>query len=125
MRLGSVPATLRNSLGYAGGILVGHMPQVSSDHRCFILHSQIKDHQIIAPKSEKHSPHFKNFKRTVYHGCFAQIIAGIRTASLIGEAMRCGDGVNRVIRPGVYILSADYEEQFVHVHLLHMCILIK
>lgn len=70
--------------------------------------------KVDAPQNEKKRRAFIDFKRRVYHTAWSLMLAGMRRIlSLGGLALKCGDGIVRVLVPGVYILSHDFEEQYV------------
>jgi hypothetical protein len=71
----------------------------------------LRFNQIDAPEEEKTRPDFINFRRRVYHQTMREIYRSIQSAGIDGLAVSCGDGINRVLYPGIYILSLDFEEQ--------------
>ena len=108
-RLGIVPASVRNSIKVGSGTLLGYIPKVKYFKNSVALtHGLIKIH---TPSQERKNKEFIDFKREVYHAIFSAIFLELRATSNIGEAIICGDGVERVIYPGVYMLSSDFEEQ--------------
>ncbi|KAF8268768.1 hypothetical protein EI94DRAFT_1576741, partial [Lactarius quietus] len=94
-RCANLPASIRNGNGVGGRCVVGWLPIVKED-----------------PK-EWNKPEFVNFKRTVWHESFLQVIQSIAGHSKTGCWLECGDSVRRWIFPIVTMLSADYEEQCV------------
>ncbi|KAF8256486.1 hypothetical protein EI94DRAFT_1645643, partial [Lactarius quietus] len=94
-RCANLPASIRNGNGVGGGCVVRWLPIVKED-----------------PK-ERNKPEFVNFKRTVWHESFLQVIQSIAGHSKMGCWLECGDSVRRWIFPIVTMLSADYEEQCV------------
>ena len=64
-----------------------------------------------APREEKKRQEYMNFSRTVYHRVWWEVLKSLEVAQQFGMAVECGDGVTRVVFPGLYILSMDYEEQ--------------
>ncbi|TEB21519.1 hypothetical protein FA13DRAFT_1580538, partial [Coprinellus micaceus] len=92
VRCTNLPASLRNGKGLAGGWMVGWLPILPEE-------------QDKAKKTE-----FINFKRIVWHKCFAKLMESIKVYSEMGCWHKCGDGVWRQLFPIVLILSADYEE---------------
>jgi hypothetical protein len=61
-------------------------------------------------RNTKESLEFAHFKRVVYHKVVSRVFSSLRQRSHSGEAMECGDGVNRVLHPGILIESQDGEE---------------
>jgi len=53
---------------------------------------------------------FGLFKREVYHKVLKKIFNSLEIRSQQGEAVKCGDGVHRVLFPGIPIQSVDGEE---------------
>ncbi|KAF8268010.1 hypothetical protein EI94DRAFT_1801019 [Lactarius quietus] len=89
----NLPVSIQNGNGVGGGRVVGWLPIVKED-----------------PK-EWNKPEYVNFKRTVWHESFLQVIQSIVGHSKTGCWLECGDSVRRWIFPIVTMLSADYEEQ--------------
>ena len=54
-----------------------------------------------------------DFKRVVWHESFRKLLDTIREPSTTGFWVKCGDNITRQLFPMVFILSADYEEQYV------------
>lgn len=50
----------------------------------------------------------------MWHECFIFLLASLHEAATVGEKIKCGDGVTRWLWVIILILSADYEEQYVH-----------
>ncbi|KDR73369.1 hypothetical protein GALMADRAFT_72471, partial [Galerina marginata CBS 339.88] len=61
-------------------------------------------------RDSKESLEYAHFKRTVYQKVASKVFSSLRRRSHSGEAMQCGDGVNRVLHPGILINSLDGEE---------------
>lgn len=55
-----------------------------------------------------------NFKRVIWHKSFDKILERFRQLDEFGQMFDCGDGVRRWLFPVILLLSADYEEQYVH-----------
>ncbi|KAF7302767.1 hypothetical protein HMN09_00911800 [Mycena chlorophos] len=91
-RLANVVESLRNTVEWGGGEIVGWLPVVAED--------------------AKHSgkPEFVNFKNAVWHESFYKLLESIVAPSKVGERVRCGDGTFRHLHPIILILAADYEE---------------
>ncbi|KAJ7765040.1 hypothetical protein DFH07DRAFT_770300 [Mycena maculata] len=53
---------------------------------------------------------YNQLKRLIYHGVCHLVMASLEQRSHKGEALRFGDGVKRVVYPGVLIESMDFEE---------------
>ena len=68
--------------------------------------------QIHTPKDEKKNPEFKTFKREVRHRAWELIVECLAIISTCGEAMTCGDLIQRIIIFSLYILFMDFEEQY-------------
>ena len=60
-----------------------------------------------------------NFKRVVWHDSFYELLDSIRIHSKSGYYIRCADGIVRHLYPAILILSADYEEQYGSLYILH------
>jgi len=58
-----------------------------------------------------------NLKSVVWHESFWDILRSIQIHAKTGFKVLCGDKVERWVFPFVVILSADYEEQYVLVHV--------
>jgi len=54
----------------------------------------------------------------VWHKAFQVIFESIQSASNNGIAIKCGDEAVWVLYPGLYCLSMDFEEQYVHIYCL-------
>lgn len=110
VRLAGIPGDLRNTYQHGGITLIGNLPIVSflshSVDMCLELFEQID-----APEEEKTRTEFKDFKRRVHHKAMKAILESMQIYSLDGIATKCGDGVTRVLYPGVYCMSMDFEEQ--------------
>lgn len=50
------------------------------------------------------------FKREIYQKTLGVIFREMKRVAQVGEVMRCGDGVTRIIFPGIPIHSMDLEE---------------
>lgn len=61
-------------------------------------------------RNTKESLEFAQFKRVVYQKVASRVFSSLRRRSHSGEAMQCGDGVNRILHPGILIESMDGEE---------------
>ncbi|KAJ7211148.1 hypothetical protein GGX14DRAFT_565019 [Mycena pura] len=53
---------------------------------------------------------YDTLKRKIYHAVCEVVLASLERRSRNGEALRFGDGVTRVARPGILIESMDLEE---------------
>jgi hypothetical protein len=53
---------------------------------------------------------FAHFKREVYQKILKKVFRSLKRPSQNGEAHRCGDGLTRVLYPGILIESQDAEE---------------
>ncbi|KAK1215605.1 hypothetical protein PQX77_021784 [Marasmius sp. AFHP31] len=91
--IGNLPADIRNAGGIGGGKVVGWQPVVEEE----------------AEHTKKKA--FVDFKFTVWHEAFLKILESIIVMSQVGESIKCGDGVTRLIYVILLALSADYEEQ--------------
>jgi hypothetical protein len=47
----------------------------------------------------------------VWHGAVFHIIKSISGPSIIGQMVKCGDEITRLLYPIILILAADFEEQ--------------
>ncbi|KAJ6473947.1 hypothetical protein DFH09DRAFT_1293679 [Mycena vulgaris] len=91
-RLANLPTTIRNSIQFGGGQLVGHQPVVKDDPQ------------------ENSKPAFSNFKNIVWHTAFYKLLESLAHASRVGDWTSCGDAILRWLWPRILILAADYEE---------------
>jgi hypothetical protein len=57
---------------------------------------------------------FVDFKRVVWHACIAEILESLHLYAESGYEFLCADGITRWLFPIILILSADFEEQYVH-----------
>ena len=62
-------------------------------------------------------PGFVDFKQIVWHESFWLIIQSIAKYTTTGYGMTCGDGKWRILMPLIFLLSADYEEQYVYIDI--------
>jgi hypothetical protein len=60
---------------------------------------------------EKNSDEFIAYRRKVYHQAIEKVFESSEIPSHVGRWTGCGDGVDRVLYPGIRIMSLDYEEQ--------------
>ncbi|KAJ6552670.1 hypothetical protein DFH09DRAFT_1496806 [Mycena vulgaris] len=90
--LANLPTTIRNSIQFGGGQLVGHQPVVKDDPQ------------------ENSKPAFSNFKNIVWHFAFYKLLESLAHASKVGDWTSCGDTILRGLWPRILILAADYEE---------------
>jgi hypothetical protein len=65
---------------------------------------------VVGPEEEKDCSEFILYKRQVHHRALDLVLESIKIPSKIGSQMNCCDGVKRLLFPGVYILSLDFEE---------------
>jgi len=56
---------------------------------------------------------FADFKCAVWHESFKILLGTIAAYAITGHLVKCGDGMWRRIYPFVFVLAADYEEQYV------------
>ncbi|EGO31125.1 hypothetical protein SERLADRAFT_432782 [Serpula lacrymans var. lacrymans S7.9] len=92
-----LPRGVRNASGNGGGVLVGYMP-IPLDP---------------ADPSDRNTADtikWQCFKREVYHKVAEVIFHSLRWPARFGEAMACGDKIDRVIHPGIPVKSVDGEE---------------
>ncbi|KAG2148877.1 hypothetical protein DEU56DRAFT_729847 [Suillus clintonianus] len=99
LRPAFLPRAIRNGSGNGGGILVGYMPV-------------IRDPSDPSDRNSAGKIAFACFKREVYHKVLAVVFGSLRSRGRCGEAMKCGDQVQRVIYPGIPIASVDSEESW-------------
>jgi hypothetical protein len=62
-------------------------------------------------EDEKGKTEFVDFKRAVWHESFRKLLESIKDYSFVGCGVDCGDKIERLLFPFVYILASDYEEQ--------------
>jgi len=94
-QINNLPSAVRNGTGLGATQVVGWLPIVAED------------------ESDK-GKSFTNFKRAVWHASFKVLLDGIELESYTGVLIKCGDGILRKLYPFVYVLAADYEEQYVN-----------
>ncbi|KAJ7663215.1 hypothetical protein DFH06DRAFT_1395296 [Mycena polygramma] len=97
LRLLSLDGNIRNASGNGGGVLIAYMvipidPSDSSDRNA----AQTID--------------WARFKREIMHKVFKIIFATLLKPAKHGEALTCGDDIERVCYPGIPITSIDGEE---------------
>jgi Plavaka transposase len=56
---------------------------------------------------------FIDFKQVVWHKSFLHILKSIQRLSRTGYYYKCFNKIIRLLFPSIFILSADYEEQYV------------
>ncbi|KAJ7078038.1 hypothetical protein B0H15DRAFT_789221 [Mycena belliarum] len=91
-RVANVPISIRNSVRFGGGQVVGHQPIVKDDPQ------------------ENGKAAFTNFKNIVWHNAFYKLLESLVLPSKVGDWTICGDGITRWLWPLILILAADYEE---------------
>ncbi|KAK0504193.1 hypothetical protein EDD18DRAFT_1345071 [Armillaria luteobubalina] len=97
VRLGNLPAHIRNGQGVGGGRVIGWLP-------------------IVPEESQHHDKsYYADFKRAVWHKAFEVILSSIKNRSKIGAWVQSSnpDVAPWYLFPTIMILSADYEEQCV------------
>ncbi|KAJ6474374.1 hypothetical protein C8R45DRAFT_1063502 [Mycena sanguinolenta] len=93
-----LPSQIRNCSGNGGSELVGHMIQV-------------KDHRDPDSRTSEAKVRFAKFKRDIYHRVLRIIfVQSLAKRSHDGECLTCGDGVRRVLYPGIPVASLDGKE---------------
>ncbi|KAI0684537.1 hypothetical protein BC835DRAFT_1292984 [Cytidiella melzeri] len=92
-RVGNLPMWIRNGKSWGGGRIVGFLP--------------IPEGMV----GEQGKPGFVDWKNAVYHEAFRVFLEDVARISKLGEVVRCGDGIPRILFPYIHVLSADYEEQ--------------
>ena len=115
-RCANLPVELRNGEGIGGGRLVGWLPIVRSKvyTRLILLKIWLKVKEDAGETGKKG---YVNLKRVVWHESFWEILRSIQIYAKTGFKVICGDKVECWVFPFVVILSADYEEQYVLVHV--------
>ena len=113
-----LPRQIRNASGNGGGVLIGYMPVVS--YKCLFKDAngilsdlewvQIEDPSDPSSRSTAETEEFAHFKREVYQKVLKKVFRSLKLRSQNGEAHCCGDGINRVLYPGILIESQDAEE---------------
>jgi hypothetical protein len=71
---------------------------------------QIEDPSDPSSRSAAEKEEFAHFKREVYQKVLKKVFQTLKQPSQNGEAHCCGDGVSRVLYPGILIESQDAEE---------------
>lgn len=114
MRAAWLPSNIRNASGNGGGVLIGYMPIVSMHLTSILLgltySAQVIDQADPSDRNTKETLEWAHFKREVYHKVGETIFNSLVHRSHIGDTLRCGDNVVRVLHPGVLIESLDHEE---------------
>ena len=64
-------------------------------------------------EEEKGKKDYVDFKRVIWHESFRKLFETIHEHSISGFWVKCGDGITCQLFPMIFILSADYEEQYV------------
>ena len=72
--------------------------------------TQIDDPSDPSSRSAAETEEFSHFKREVYQKVLKKVFRSLKHRSQNGEAHCCGDGINRVLYPGILIESQDAEE---------------
>ncbi|KAF7967343.1 hypothetical protein HWV62_34677 [Athelia sp. TMB] len=97
LRAAWLPSKIRNASGNGGGVLVGYMPIVY-------------DPADPEDRGESDTLEWGRFKREVYQAVLAVIFGSLVHRSHHGDVVRCGDGIIRILHPGILIESMDGEE---------------
>jgi len=92
-QLNNLPQDIRNGKGLGSTQVVGWLPIVSEEE---------------SDKSD-----VVDFKRAVWHKSFELLLESISLFSVTGYLVKCGDGEWRRLFPFIFVLAADYEEQYV------------
>jgi len=71
---------------------------------------QIIDPSDPSSRSSVESEEFAHFKRDIYQKVLTIVFKSLRNRSRNGDAHRCGDGISRILYPGILIESQDAEE---------------
>ncbi|KAJ7651825.1 hypothetical protein B0H17DRAFT_1269904 [Mycena rosella] len=101
-RLASLPSVIRNGSGNGGGVLFGYM--INSLAPAASANSHPDDRDSASTLS------WARFRREVYHKVCAVIFQSLLRPSRDGETIKCGDGIDRVLFPGIPFHSLDGEE---------------
>lgn len=117
LRPAFLPRAIRNGSGNGGGILVGYMPVVRDDinsccNSSLLTMTQIHDPSDPSDRNSADKIAFACFKREVYHKVLSVVFGSLCSRGHRGEAMKCGDQIQRVIYPGIPIASVDSEESW-------------
>lgn len=92
-QINNLPQNIRNGKGLGSTQVVGWLPIVSEE------------------ESDKND--IVDFKRAVWHKSFELLLESISHLSVTGYLVKCGDGQWRRLFPFIFVLAADYEEQYV------------
>lgn len=113
VRCANLPHWIRNGEGVGGGRVVGWIPIVSIFGH--YLESSISNliYQVAEEPQHKRKTSFVNFKRVIWHKSFLIFLATIAPYAKTGFWHRFESSILRCLFPLVYILSSDYEEQYV------------
>lgn len=65
----------------------------------------------VEDEEEEGKLNYTNLKRVVWHEAFWVLLKELHDVYPIGQNVRCGDDIPRVLFPVILILSGDYEEQ--------------
>ncbi|KAJ7696268.1 hypothetical protein B0H17DRAFT_929612 [Mycena rosella] len=96
-RLASLPSAIRNGSGNGGGVLFGYM-------------LIIRDRSDPDDRNTAETVAWARFRREVYHKVCGIIFKSLLRPARNGETVKCGDGLNRVLFPGIPYHSLDGEE---------------
>ncbi|KAG6905286.1 hypothetical protein DXG01_003681 [Tephrocybe rancida] len=69
--------------------------------------------QVEDEPSEEGKTEWVNFKKAVWHESFKILLHEVAIYSKTGIEVKCSDGIFRRIYPFIFLLAADYEEQYV------------
>ncbi|KAJ7768112.1 hypothetical protein DFH07DRAFT_1008731 [Mycena maculata] len=96
-RLASLPSAIRNGSGNGGGVLFGYMIIVGDP-------ADPDDRDAASTLA------WARFRREVYHKVCGIIFKSLLGPARNGETVKCGDGIDRVLFPGIPYHSLDGEE---------------
>lgn len=108
-QLNNLPQNVRNGKGLGSTQVVGWLPIV--DIPQFFVFLILIHFQVSEEESDKSD--IVDFKRTVWHKSFEILLESISLFSVTGYLVNCGDDQWRRLYPFIYVLAADYEEQYV------------
>ncbi|KAG1891823.1 uncharacterized protein F5891DRAFT_986524 [Suillus fuscotomentosus] len=98
-RCANSPVRICNGEGFGGGRLIGWLPIVEEERQYSGTQS------------------FVNFKNVVWHESFKCLLKSLTLLSKTGFCIKCWDGIKCLFYLLILILSADYEEQYMHYDL--------
>lgn len=108
-QINNLPQNIRNGKGLGSTQVVGWLPIVGICQ--FYVFLILILFQVSEEESDKSD--VVDFKRSVWHKSFEILLESISLYSVTGYLVKCGDNEWRRLYPFIFVLAADYEEQYV------------